>query len=221
MHPLVEKSWPSDQNYFCLAIQVVDPSVRQFHAMMLYRCNQKLMVGDLQSHMRTRRSLAECNKNIFWVSLDLSLEDQKILASKLDAWLSLNNNRIPYSVAHPGGVIFKEDLWVGHDPAQGLTCATFVVELFDELAIPFIKKETWKARPGDDEWAKYILEQMGDMPDEHKNAQRNLIGKTARIRPSDTFAAGMLVNQESSESLSFEVVAPKAEELEEELLLPH
>ena len=218
MKPLIEGSWPSASNYFFLAIQVADAQARQLHAAMLYVCEGKLMIGDLQSHMTTRRSLAKANKGIFWIAPDLSLEDQKILASKLDAWLTLNENGIPYSIAHPGGVIFENNIWVGNEPAQGLTCATFVVELFNELAIPFIAKETWQARPGDDEWARHILELIGNMPAEHKEAQMRRIGMTARIRPSDTFAAGMLINQETEDSLSFEVVSPCAEAIESNLL---
>jgi hypothetical protein len=185
---------------------------------MLYVCEGQLIIGDLQSHMTTRRSLARPSKGGFWISPDLSSEDQRILASKLDAWLTLNKNGIPYSVSHPGGVVFKDNIWVGNEPAQGLTCATFVVELFNELAIPFIAKETWQARSGDDEWALHILELIDNMPAEHKKAQMERIGVTARIRPSDVFAAGMLIDQETENPLSFEIVSPCAEVVENKML---
>ena len=219
MRPLTKSSWPSATNYFLLAIQIVNAQERQFHAAMLYTCEGKLMIGDLQSHMRIRRDFAKCDDRVFWIAPDLSYEDQKILATKLDAWLTLNPNGIPYSVAHPGGVTFRDDVWVGNEPGQGLTCATFVVELFNELAIPFINKETWLAREGDDEWARHILNLIGaDMSSEHKNAQMERIGTTTRIRPSDILAAGILINQVAEDPLLFATVSPCAEAIEIDLL---
>jgi len=219
MNPLTQGSWPSTSNYFFLAIQVTNAQDRQFHAAMLYVCDGNLMIGDLQSHMRIRRDFAKTNNRVFWIAPDLSYEDQKILATKLDAWLTLNPDGIPYSVAHPGGVTFRDDVWVGNEPGQGLTCATFVVELFNELGIPFVNKETWQVRQGDDEWARHILDLIGaDMSPEHINAQMERIGTTVRIRPSDIFAAGILINQETEDSLPFEVVSPSAEAIERGLL---
>ena len=219
MKTLSRETWPSESNHFCLAIQVVNSQARQFHAAILYASEGQLMIGDLQSHMRVRRSCAKADDRIFWVAPDLSLEDQKILASKIDAWLRLNPNGIPYSVAHPGGVIFKNDIWVGSEPAQGLTCATFIVELFNELAIPFIEKETWQARPGDEEWARNILGLINNIPDINKYEQMKRIGKTPRIRPADTFAAGVLIHQEIEGALTFDAVSPCAEKIENNLLL--
>lgn len=219
MNPLTEGSWPSASNYFFLAIQVTNAQERQFHAAMLYVCDGQLMIGDLQSHMRIRRDFAKANNRVFWIAPDLSHEDQKILATKLDAWLTLNPKGIPYSVAHPGGIIFKDGVWIGNEPGQGLTCATFVAELFNELAIPFINKETWQARQGDDEWARHILDLIGaEMSPEHIDAQIERIGTTARIRPSDVFAAGVLINQDAEDSLPFDTVSPRAEAIERDLL---
>lgn len=219
MKPLIEASWPDCESaVFFLAIQNVNAEQGWFHAAVLYMCEKKLMIGDLQGHMRTRRAEARSNNRIFWVAPDLVVEDQKILASKLDAWLVQNENSIPYSVAHPGGVIFRGNIWVGNEPAQGLTCATFIVELFDELGIPFLDKRTWQARPGDEEWASCILNLMDDMPEEHKSAQYDRIGEAVRVRPSDTFAAGILISKEMEAPLEFCEVYPRAEVVEREFL---
>lgn len=212
--PLTRNSWPSGDCVFLIAIQCVSRQPLQLHSAMLYFLGGTLMIGDLQWHMLLRRDVARENEQIYWLAPDLTHEEQRILASKLDSWLVLNRGGIPYSVAHPGGVIFRDNVWVGSDPAQGLTCATFVVELFNELGIPFIASDSWQAREGDNDWALRILSLIDEMPQVNKDAQMALIGKKVRIRPSDTFAAGMLLSQEMEDSLHFEVVSPKAISLE-------
>jgi hypothetical protein len=205
--------------FFGIAILVSHRPSRQFHTAALYRFDNELWMGDLQSHLRTCRTKAEPTESTYWVAPDLVEEDQRILAAKIDAWLDKNENKIPYSVAHPGGVVFRDDVWVGDEPGQGLTCATFLVELFKELAIPFIDVETWRKRDGDDEWAKKILPLIcASMSQMHVDAQRIRIGDTIRVRPTDVAAAGLLVNQEMDEALTFDQVAPTSARVEAKLL---
>lgn len=131
----------------------------------------------------------------------------------------MNANKIPYSVASPGGVIFKDDVWVGDEPGQGLTCATFLIALFDELGIPFIAKDSWQSRPGDEDWSESILVMLSAlMTKDHVDAQRSRIGEVVRIRPSDITSAAHHINQELSEPLTFEKVAPLAAVIEEYMI---
>ncbi|MFP3586375.1 hypothetical protein SCB29_22320 [Paraburkholderia sp. SIMBA_055] len=138
------------------------------------------------------------------------------MAAKIDAWLDENENKIPYSVAHPGGVVFKDNVWVGNEPGQGLTCATFIVELFNELGYPFIDANTWQQRADDAEWARHILDGMSSrMNAQHVEVQRARIGDdTIRIRPSDIAAAGHLIREETETPLTFEQVDPLAMAIE-------
>jgi hypothetical protein len=169
--------------------------------------------------LRTRRSKARASANIYWVAPDLSQFEQRILAAKVDAWLDENQDKIPYSVANPGGIVFKDNIWVGTHPAHGLTCATFILELFNELGIPFIDVESWQKRKGDDEWADSILKSIGCMmTSEQVQAQQSLIGRTMRVRPSDIAAAGQLLNQTMEDQLHFDEVNPLAQEFEQALL---
>lgn len=204
---------------FGLAIQVTDPVNGQLHAVALYRFDGRLMIGDLQSHFRTRRADVRASDSLFWIAPDLSHEDQRILAATIDAWLDLNANKIPYSVAHPGGVIFKDNVWVGNEPGQGLTCATFIVALFDELGIPFIELGSWEERAGDVEWAERILVALAPfMSAEHIEAQRERIGTAIRVRPADIAAAGHLIRQDMDAPLPFRDVEPLSATIEAQML---
>ena len=202
------QSWPEHSMFFGIAVQVSNPQSKQLHAAALYRFDGRLMIGDVQNHFASCRREARPSERVYWVAPDLAQEDQRILAAKVEAWLDENHGRIPYSVAHPGGVIFKDDVWVGNEPGQGLTCATFIVALFDELGIPFIDVDTWKERTGDVEWAREILEMLKPlMSPEHVTAQEDRIGKTIRVRPSDVAAAGLLIHHEMEADLRFSEVS--------------
>lgn len=219
LNPLVPESWPDDSLCFGLMIQVSEPSTRQLHAAALYRFSNRLMIGDLQNHLLTRRAEVRASCRLFWIAPDISQEDQRILAATIDAWLDENENKIPYSVAHPGGVIFKDNVWVGNEPGQGLTCSTFIMGLFNELGIPFINVDTWKARNGDAEWAEGILKLISHMMSpEHVAAQQAKIGHTVRVRPADIAAAGHLIHQEMETPLHFDEVAPLSASVEAALL---
>lgn len=219
LKPLSADSWPDESMHFGIAVQVADPSTQQFHTSTLYRFDGRLMVGEVQSHLRSRKAMAKPSAGVYWIAPDLALEEQRVLASKVDAWLDENHGRIPYSVAHPGGVIFKDDVWIGNEPGQGLTCATFVIALFDELGIPFIDIESWEDRPGDSDWAARILQMLKPyMTDEHFSAQKQRLGQSVRVRPSDVTAAGLLVNQNTDVALQFKEVAPLAGQVEVALL---
>lgn len=216
---LAADTWPEDAMLFGITIQVSHPPSRQFHTAALYRFGNVLWMGDLQNHLRTCRTKAKPTESIYWLAPDLVEEEQKILAAKIDAWLDTNENKIPYSVASPGGSVFRDDVWVGNEPGQGLTCATFLVELFKELAIPFIDVETWQNRDGDDAWAEKLLTLIGtSMSPIHVNAQRLRIGDSIRVRPTDVAAAGLLVSQEMEVALTFDQVAPTSAWVEAKLL---
>lgn len=204
---------------FGVAIRVTNRATGQLHVAAIYRLRGTLMIGELCDHFLTRRVEAHANEGILWVEPRLSEEERKFLAAKINAWLELNGGKIPYSVASPGGVIFRDDIWVGDSPGQGLTCATFIVELFKELGIPFIDSKSWRAREGDDEWARGILQMLrGCMSPEHVAAQMDLIGREPRIRPSDVAAAGVLISEAAKDGLSFDLVSPTSEEIEAKLL---
>jgi hypothetical protein len=219
LKPLSQEEWPDEKMLFGVAILASDPSRRQLHAAALYRFGGNLILGDVQSHLTARKAIARPNARWHWIAPDLSEEDQKVLAATADAWLDLNRDKIPYSVAHPGGVVFKNNVWVGNEPGQGMTCATFVMELFDELGIPFIAKETWEPRDGDTDWAESILAVLANqMTKEHVDAQYARIREVVRVRPSDIASAAHLIHQEQEEPLTFTEVAPLALTIESFML---
>ncbi|MDH0275300.1 MULTISPECIES: hypothetical protein [Stenotrophomonas] len=216
------ESWPAPDMLFGLVLSLSSPERDQFHVAVFFRdeVGAVLMYGDLQWHLRARCSEAVARDRYIWVCPRLGEFDQILLASKAKIWLENNPDTIPYSVSHPmGGVMFKDDKWAGEAPGMGLTCATFVVALFDELGIPFIDSSSWQERDGDAEWKSEILMYLRNCPGvapEHVEAQMNSLGATVRIRPSDVFAAGRsLTGSETRPGLCFELVSRQVGEVED------
>ena len=205
--------------YFGIAVQVTDPNTNQLHTATLYQVDGKHMIGDVQWHLRSRREDARPSDRLYWIAPALSQDEQRMLAAKADAWLDNNAGRIPYSVADPGGVVFADDVWVGDEPGRGLTCATFIVALFDELGIPFVDVAAWQRRAGDAEWFESILSAIeGTASAEHVTAQRDRLGTAVRVRPSDVVAAGMLVDEKTELPFRFDEVGPLSAVIEWDLL---
>lgn len=209
---------------FGLAVEVTNRARGQLHVSALYRrqADGRLMIGDVQWHKVTRNDEAGENPDAYWVAPDLPAEDQYILASKIKDWLERNARAIPYSVANPGGALFENDMWAGNRPAQGLTCATFIVELFDELGIDFLNKKSWVRRAGDIKWASGILNLLSthsSTETKHLEAQRKNISSSIRIRPSDVIAAGLLIRKFAPKSgFKFHVLDPVSDATEKYLL---
>ncbi len=204
---------------FGIVIWVADRSSRQLHVAALYKFDNELLIGDLQWHHRASCRIATPKNNAFWIAPALNNVDQRILAGTLHAWIEKNGSNIPYSVAHPGGMVFRDNVWVGNEPGQGLTCATFIAELFKELGLPFIDVNTWEKRSEDNEWAERILGLLASCMDPIEvEAQRIRIGESIRVRPADVAAAGLLLTEDMETSMTFTQIAPTAKCVEEKLL---
>lgn len=74
---------------------------------------------------------------------------------------------------------------------KGLTCATLVMALFEELAIPLFKTEDWPSEPEDDAWKLWIIgkfREQGVMSEDHLKAMEDNF-QWARFRPMDVAVA--------------------------------
>ncbi|WP_322061985.1 hypothetical protein [Paraburkholderia sp. J63] len=77
--------------------------------------------------------------------------------------------------------------------SDGLTCATFVVEILRNAGIPLVKYETWKDNPENVAWGEAVCNALkkDGVPDEHVDAVRKNVGKL-RLRPYEAVGAAML-----------------------------
>lgn len=77
--------------------------------------------------------------------------------------------------------------------SDGLTCATFVVEILRNAGIPILKYETWEESPENVAWGEKVCRDLENdgVPEDHIAAVRSNVGKL-RVRPYEVAAAAML-----------------------------
>jgi hypothetical protein len=221
LYSLTSESWPSADFFFGVSIQLVDPASGQFHTGLLYRkLDNDLARGDVADHLRSRRLVAKPDSRVFWVWPDLDETNARILAVRTEYILNENEGRIPYSVAHTG-LTFEDGIWMDQEPGQGLTCATFVAAVFDDVGLPFIDAATWEPRQDDAAWYESIVSYLKSKgaSEEHCAVQLERVrsGQAIRVRPTDVGAAGQLLREGMLQPLEFSEVAPGAAQLEQEV----
>jgi hypothetical protein len=82
-----------------------------------------------------------------------------------------------------------------YQPAKGstgLTCASFVVEVLAQIALPLVAVDTWKPSPENDEWAKSVCDALTNagVDPSHVDAVR-ASANSLRLRPFEVAAAAV------------------------------
>lgn len=171
------------------AIAVIATSESQLHAGVLHRdrASGSVLMLDLAWHHRLRNeSLSvEC----VWVNPAVPTRRLRHVAALCRRiWKANQSDGIPYAFSYPNDCIDADSGRFLIGPTQlGLTCATFVIAVFQASGLQLLRCETWPTnRPGDREWQEFIvsmLERHG-APAEHVSAVREQVG-AARFRPDE------------------------------------
>ena len=123
--------------------------------------------------------------------------DPPILAERLihvAAWCRLvwsaNQDDFPYSFSQPEECFDSENGKFLIGPTRlGLTCATFVLALFDVAGLKLVNYATWPTgRPGDREWQEFVVAQLPPTEVAHIEDMRSEVG-SARFRPEEVAGA--------------------------------
>lgn len=97
------------------------------------------------------------------------------------------NGHIPYSIIYEPLNYFSEGHYVLTAPGQGLTCATFVLEVLRQHGIDVIDRDTWPTNTNAG-WQTNILSNFAPTSEEFL-AQCAAIGKVARFTPEEVVGA--------------------------------
>lgn len=145
---------------------------------------------DLQWHHLLRQRTP--SNSYAWLDCGLDIYNKAALAAYCNDIYSENGeNTIPYGVGISGKSFDPATgKWILGNPHDGLTCASFVLEVFAAQGHTVLNKESWQERNTDKDWQNHIinaLEDTGASP-EHINYQRSLIG-IFRYRPEEVAGA--------------------------------
>ena len=102
-----------------------------------------------------------------------------------------NGKRVPYAFSLPNDCFdVTTGAFLFGPTRHGLTCATFVLAVFQATGLPMVDQTTWQNRLDDDEWQRKIIELLrrkGADPAHVETVGRGVGG--IRFRPEDVGGA--------------------------------
>ena len=150
------------------------------------------------------------NKNYIWLDIPLDPFNKVHLATVCASIFksSQEGKLIPYGISIDGTGFAKDGSFISQDKHAGLTCATFVIQVFHSQGYPVIDFEKWQYREEDKTWQVKILQLLEKIVDsDHINYQYAKIEKgTVRFKPEEVAAAAAL----SDPPYSFEALQEPA-----------
>lgn len=134
------------------------------------------------------------SNDYIWISTPIhELRAKQLAANCRLVWRRNESNGIPYAFSDPRGFIkLSGDLQLG--PTKfGLTCATFVLAVYDMTGLHLINYETWQKREDDEIFQKWVISML-----EKYNADVTAISAAkseiglVRYRPCEVAGAAMV-----------------------------
>lgn len=200
--------------HVAIAIAVVRDG--QQHVGILHKEDalNEVKLGHLAWHNQLKES--QPKENYLWIDPPIPGPRGRQVAARCRQILRANERRgIPYAFSPPNDCFDAQTANFLIGPSRtGLTCATFVLAVFDAAGIRLADYASWPAqRAGDDEWRQFVIKGLEDEESgasaEHVAFVRNEVG-AIRYRPED--AAGCAAADQlpcpfsTAEPLSLEIV---------------
>jgi hypothetical protein len=156
----------------------------QHHVGLLYKLGQEIRFVHLAWHYRLLSQ--EPTPDYFWVQSGLDETNRRVIAPAVAQVGSEQQLPVPYS-PHYEGIYFENGTlrYTQTAPGEGLTCATFIMAVFEALGFPLVNVREWPVRAEDASWFTYIVSRLeNDATEEHIEAIRANPNGT-RFRPEE------------------------------------
>lgn len=180
-----------------LGISIKKIEINQRHVGILYREeNQQTRMCHLAWHHALRDNPVP--NDYHWVEVTLDEANKQIVVGYcLKIVEAKENSEIPYGLTYIGDY-FNEDTgaYQKSSVGDGLTCATFIMAVFDPLGLSILNTESWRSRDEDVIWQRQIVDELKNTgaSAEHIELVENDIG-CARFRPEEIAASSTEENQ--------------------------
>lgn len=175
-----------------LGIGIVEsPECKTWHIGIIYNKNGQTWL----IHLAWDCSLKDepIPENFYWGLSSLDNDERALIASYVP---ELKNNKdIRYAFINKNKIVFDTDgKYIIRPPGEGLTCATFVMEVFEWLYLPVVDQKSWETRDTDQPFfdciLKFLKKQMSDDYIKHIEENRDV----PRFRPEE-IAAGVISDE--------------------------
>lgn len=205
-----------DIRHLAIALKAISPNQR--HIGILHQSLEAKQV--LMLHLAWHHDLRNDSPSEKYVWVDPAIPQaraKQVAAFCRKVWRQ-NKGKIPYAFSPPNDCF---DLTTGEfllgGQRFGLTCATFVMAVFQATGLPLIDLNSWPSRPEDVAWQSQIIELLKKTDAEltHINRAQQEIG-SARFRPEEVGAAAACQPWPTS----IEHVLPIAEQIVNLLNMP-
>jgi len=214
--PVSDSSAVSFDNIEDLAVVVCQTGADQLHVGLIYiRDEVTPVLCHLAWHYRlmfedpvVRPTWSE--SNLHWCEVNLDRINRRVIAGWLED-LKTNPNEIPYGFDIQPPVFTAEGQYIVQPDGKGLTCATFIVEVYRANALPLLDDDAWPSRLEEDTaWQERILDGLRKTGAEqsHIDALSDDIG-CVRYKPEEVAAATL----QEDRPVSFDECLAMAQEI--------
>lgn len=194
-----------------LGIAIRRVSANQWHTGVVYVVNGTAKLRHLCGHLTLRDELAEDGRYLWIDVAALGSINKRLMALRL---ARAGQDKVPYGVGflEDGRYLDKKTLlYCKTEPGMGLTCATYVMEIFHTFGYkPFVFSE-WTADGADVKWqADALNDNLYNNPSDadHFEAEHQNIG-SPRFHPQHVTGAGhpskWPISRVDAEALAFQV----------------
>ncbi|TWC90200.1 hypothetical protein FB593_1011480 [Rhizobium sp. SJZ105] len=177
-----------------IGVAIKQVSDSQNHVGLLYRDSQGVQFCHLAFHHDLR--FENARSDYHWAESGVFEDDEesaKILAARI---ITLKQKRgyISYGFFSGKGPVFnsKGEFIEFPSPGMGLTCATFILELFHAMGFTIVDAGSWPDRAADAAWKDHIVNVLYEYFPDHALALENF-RDGVRIRPEE--AAACVISQ--------------------------
>ena len=151
---------------------------------------------------------AQLGLNYWWEQAALDSDDAVIVVAFIRLMAKTKDRRVPYGFGYSGYYFDADGNWTRTDePGAGLTCATFVMAIYQTLSLPLLEESTWKIREEDEEDRRRLLDEMKQSLQMTDLQRFEPYIQGVRYRPEEV-GAGMMWNDPP---LNFETAAATGE----------
>lgn len=189
----VFNSQPEAIDLICIAICRPCPRRKQQHIGIYYTSANgatKLL------HQPFHYLPLTCDPSDEYIWLDLPLDDDNKMHLAIFCAMIADENAggIPYSICSKGTGFSKTGKFSALEEFSGLTCATFVMQIFHSQKLEIIDLDSWNHIQPDRVWQKQILQILEQHAcKKHMSYQRKRLNEgAARFKPEDVAAAATL-----------------------------
>lgn len=171
----------------------------QLHCGIVYKYQNKFNAIHLAWH-NVLKNDDDTTKfpNYLYIKSAIPISRQNSIAAMCRLILKRKNEKqIPYGLLYSGGKFTKDGILNLDSKESGLTCATFVLAVYDTCQIKLIDFNNWQPRVSDKEWHNYIIDcliqtkDIFNISELHIENVTNEIG-CARFRPEEVAISSAL-----------------------------